>query len=359
MAHKIIISGIIGWDVEAKDIKAEFKKIPPNAAVDVEVNSPGGSVFEGIEISNAIKSHKGKTTTIATALTASMGSHIMMAGDTKKAFNDATFMIHNASSIEIGDHRAMRKTAGILESLTNILSKAYVNQTGKEISEIHDMMDAETWLFGDEIKDAGFVDEIIQSESLTEKEEAVAYQKLVFMDSIEKMKEDNKNTGEIDKLAALFKEDIKNEIPEIKPQPKIKEENMNLSDYLASNPEAKTEYDTVIAEAKTEGREELKTELKATSERVLPVVKSGEYVERVTEAGFEAMSGERSLTSFLDFVSLSDQINQKEKSDSIKIDQPDTTPGEGNTDKETMAKGQTKANAEALSAEINNTNKVT
>lgn len=348
MKHKkVSISGIIGLDITSSDFKAEFKEFSPNDNVEIEINSPGGSVFQGIEISNVIKSHKGETTTIATSLTASMGSYIMMAGDIKKAFNDATFMIHNASAIAIGDHIALRKTANVIESLSNTLSKAYTNQTGKENSEIRSMMNAETWLFGDEILNAGFVDEIIESESPEEKEDAVAFQKLVFIDSIEKMKTEDKNAGEIDKLAAYFKEDsVKSEILKNPIPTKTKEENMELSEFLAQNPTAKAEYDAAIALAKTEGKTELKTELKSISAKVLPIVKSGEYMQRVTEAGFEAMSGERNLTSFIDLVALSDQISQKEKSDSVKDDQPEKTPSDSGPTAKASALAEMKAGAE-------------
>jgi len=129
------------------------------------------------------------------------------------------------------------------------------------------------------------------------------------------------------------------------PETQTKEENMELSEFLTQNPTAKAEYDAAIALAKTEGQAELKAELKVTSGRVLPIVKSGEYVERVTEAGFESMSGERSLQSFLDFVSLSDQIKQKEKSDSVKTDQPESTPSNDGPTEEASALAEMKKGA--------------
>jgi len=157
----------------------------------------------------------------------------------------------------------------------------------------------------------------------------------------------NEITSSLQKLQNISTEQLKNE------------ENMTLAEFLAQNQTARNELHDMLTKAKTEGVTELKAELKATSERVLPIVKSGEYVERVIEAGFEAMAGERSLTSFLDFVSLSDQISEKSKSTDIKTDQPDPTPGDPAQDKETLAVGQTQANAKALSDDINTSNKVT
>jgi hypothetical protein len=70
-------------------------------------------------------------------------------------------MIHNPWSLSIGDYRETQKTADFLAGLADLMGDAYASATGKSKADIAAMMDAETWLFGDEIKAAGFADEMI------------------------------------------------------------------------------------------------------------------------------------------------------------------------------------------------------
>lgn len=396
MAQKINISGIIGWEVLASDIKKEFKSFKPNDEVDIEINSPGGSVFEGIEISNAIKNHKGKTNVVITGIAASMGSYIAMSGDTIKAHDDATFMIHNASTIEMGDHREMRKTANVLESLTNILSKSYTKQTGQSNSEIRGLMDSETWMFGDEILNAGFVDEIIQTEKPEEKEDAVAFQKLVFLDCIKQMKEEESSKNDLDKVAAYFKtqspDSTSDKAPEkstqvkkdkimdekellallaktegaveahekIVAESKTDFEKASLEDVLALSESAKTEYDTAIETTKTEASKEIDSEklTVADAKFIATIISSGNYGESVKSIGVDALCGESDLKTFKMVTAIADEQAEKIKSLQVQGDQPESTPGAGIPNQEQEDVGKTKANAQTLSDAINNSNKV-
>ncbi|HPA71430.1 MAG TPA: Clp protease ClpP [Spirochaetota bacterium] len=167
---KIIISGEIGWDVQPAEIRrqlAEAKGQP----LSVEIASPGGSVFKGIEVFNLFRDYRrdypgAMMVCTIKGLAASMASYLASCeafrGNTK-AEDNAVFMLHNAWGTISGDYREMQKYADMLDNINNLLASAYVARTGKPLKEIREMMDAETWLYGSEIKDAGFVDEIIPS----------------------------------------------------------------------------------------------------------------------------------------------------------------------------------------------------
>ncbi|NLP10628.1 Clp protease ClpP, partial [bacterium] len=136
--------------------------------LDIAIASPGGSVFDGIEIYNAIRDYKRmypKSQILITlkGLAASMASYIASSdvADMVLAEDNAVFMIHNPWSVMIGDYDDMQKEAEFLSGLASLMANAYSARTKKSKSEIKKMMDAETWLFGDEIKAAGFVDDII------------------------------------------------------------------------------------------------------------------------------------------------------------------------------------------------------
>lgn len=162
MAKIIALSGHVGWELTAEDIRAELKDAK-GGDVEFHVNSPGGFVFEGIEIFNIIRDYEGHTEARIIGLAASMMSYIVLAADKVSAYDNATFMIHNAIAFAIGSHNDMRKVANTLESLSNILAKAYAIKTGKSLDEIKALMDDTTFLFGDEILHEGFIDEIIEA----------------------------------------------------------------------------------------------------------------------------------------------------------------------------------------------------
>jgi len=148
------------WGISSYSIKKQLEETTGD--IQVEINSPGGSVFEGISIFNAFKSYdKGQVHMVITGLAASMASYIPLAGDTIKAYDNATYMIHNARMFLSGDFNHLRKNADTLEGLSNIVKKAYLNKTGKSDKDLTKLMDEESYFFGDDILNNGFVDEII------------------------------------------------------------------------------------------------------------------------------------------------------------------------------------------------------
>lgn len=324
---KISISGIIGWDVYADSIRAEISNASENEELQIEINSPGGSVFEGMEIANMIRQHKGETTAIISGLAASMGSYIAISADKTKAYEDSVYMIHNASVFAGGDHRDLRKAADVVEALSKMLSKSYAKKTGIEKAEILEMMNEETWLFGEEIKESGFVDEIIESESKDDKEDAVAFQRLVFEDCLTKLKDSEKSKADLEKAAAIFKVQgvqsssaptQKKEEAKIEPTQEIK---MNLEEYLKSNPSAKTEFDAKIDESVKAEKEKFSGNV----DKVSKILMSNAYGESIKKAGIKVLNGEKSYSDFEDLVAISDEMKAKEDSAEIKENQPEIT----------------------------------
>ena len=200
MPNQIYINGEIGWDITAKSIIDQIN----NAEGDLEVliNSPGGYVFDGVEIYNALKAYnKGKVKTIITGIAASMASYIALAGDEVHAYDNATFMIHNVVVFAFGDYQELRKVADIAEGLTDLLANKYVEKTGASKEKIRNLMDAETWFFGEEIRDNGFVDEIIETDKDKNKDSAIALARDKFQSCLERIKS-IENKEDINKLAA-------------------------------------------------------------------------------------------------------------------------------------------------------------
>ena len=131
----IVISGAIGWEVLADDIRKQLDAAG-GEDVRVEVNSPGGFVSEGLEIYNLLKNYSGHVETRIVGFAASMASIIVLAGDDITAESTAIYMIHNVGTIAWGDHHLLRKSADVIEGMTNLLAKTYIDQTGKTRLEI-------------------------------------------------------------------------------------------------------------------------------------------------------------------------------------------------------------------------------
>lgn len=134
-------------------------------AVQVEINSPGGSVFEGQRIYNALRSMSARgveVTTRVNGLAASMGSVILMAGDKREMTAGSRVMIHEASTIAAGDARALRRQSELLEGISAEIAGIYAERTGGDVSKIREMMMEETWMTADEAKGHGFVDVVLK-----------------------------------------------------------------------------------------------------------------------------------------------------------------------------------------------------
>lgn len=160
---EILIYDFIGWPFN--DPRELIAALSGMQNVTVRINSPGGDVFDGMAIYNALQSHKGTVTTRIESLAASMASVIAMAGKKVQAYDNAMLMIHNAWVLAIGSQYELREIADILEKIdTNILNIYYEkSKTGKR--ELADMMKAETWMTATEAKEKGFIDAIIDGKA--------------------------------------------------------------------------------------------------------------------------------------------------------------------------------------------------
>jgi len=169
----IPISGVIGWDVSPKDVRAALDSAA-GEDVEVQISSPGGMALEAFEIYNLIRNYKGPKVARLMGVAASAASYIAMAGDRVLAEENVVFMIHNAQGGALGDHNTMRKAASILEGLSGIIAQAYARKSGKPLAEISSIMDEQGWYFGVEAKDTGFVDEIVPAPADAQKDKAAA-----------------------------------------------------------------------------------------------------------------------------------------------------------------------------------------
>lgn len=146
------------WGITASDFIRDLRALGDDAPVTLNVNSPGGEVFAGLAIHNALKRHKGKVMCRVDGIAASIASVIAMAADEVVMPENAMMMIHNPAAFAMGTAEDMRETADFLDKVTTSLISAYRQKTGLEDDEIAEMMAATTWLTAAEAMEKGFCD---------------------------------------------------------------------------------------------------------------------------------------------------------------------------------------------------------
>ena len=157
-AAEVYIFDHIGyWDISARSFIDELKAIDADQ-IDLHINSPGGSVFDGVAIQNSIKHHKANVTVYIDGIAGSIASIIALSGDQIYIADNAYVMIHNPSSIVWGEAQDMLKEAEVLDKLADGLAGDYARQMDITTDEARALMDAETWYLGQEAVDAGYAD---------------------------------------------------------------------------------------------------------------------------------------------------------------------------------------------------------
>ncbi len=157
---KLKIIGEIGLDVTAEEFNAKLETATGD--ITIHLDSPGGSVFDGVSIFNAIRNYtKGEVTIIIDSICASIASYIAMAGDTISVHDNSALMIHNAHTGSRGDARSFEDTAKTLRGVNDVMAQAYHQKSGLGKEKIQNFMDHETYFFGEDIVSHGFADKMI------------------------------------------------------------------------------------------------------------------------------------------------------------------------------------------------------
>lgn len=148
-----------GWfgGITAKAFNDSLKELGSVAALDIYINSPGGSVFDGIAIYNQIMRHSAKEKVVhIDGIAASIASVIAMAGTDIRIADNGMLMVHQPWGMATGTADDMRKQAEALDKIRDVLIDTYVARTKSSRSDIVSWVDAETWMTADEAMSRGF-----------------------------------------------------------------------------------------------------------------------------------------------------------------------------------------------------------
>jgi ATP-dependent Clp protease, protease subunit len=148
----------IAWfAVSADQFVKDLAKVSAST-IHLHVNSPGGDVFDGIAMYNALLRHPARIVTHVDGLAASAASVVALAGDEIRIAQGGFVMIHNAWGGVIGNAGEMRKTADVLDQIDGSLASLYAGRMAIDKDEAKALMDAETWFSAEDAVAKGFAD---------------------------------------------------------------------------------------------------------------------------------------------------------------------------------------------------------
>lgn len=165
-AGTINIYGVIGpwWDeTNANGFIRAFNALEKShERINIHINGPGGSVWEGLPIFNAIKSSKKEVHTYNDGIAFSMAAMILLAAKPGRvhAAKGSLMMIHNVSTWSYGNARKLRKDADTMDKYDDVLGGLIADRTGKTLDVVQaEYMDYDDHYFTpDEAKAEGFID---------------------------------------------------------------------------------------------------------------------------------------------------------------------------------------------------------
>lgn len=176
--NTISIFDVIGKDfwgdgVSASRIAGALRSMD-GADVTVNINSPGGDMFEGLAIYNLLREYEGKVTVKVLGLAASAASIIAMAGDEVQIGRGAFLMIHNCWVVAMGNRHDLEKVATEMAPFDKAMADIYSARSSLKTADIESMMDGETYIGGSEAVDKGFADSLLSADEISTEDESPA-----------------------------------------------------------------------------------------------------------------------------------------------------------------------------------------
>jgi ATP-dependent Clp protease protease subunit len=163
----IWVSGVVNQHMcDVTQAQLMFLDSIENRDITMHINSPGGSVLQGLGMVDVMRYIKSDVATINTGMAASMGSILLSSGTKGKrsSLNFSKVMIHQVSSGSQGHVEDNRISQMESEKYNYILFKMLAENSGRSFEEVLESARRDKWLNSQEALDFGFIDEIVTSE---------------------------------------------------------------------------------------------------------------------------------------------------------------------------------------------------
>lgn len=167
MVDRIVFIGDQIYDKMANVIVAQFlflEKEDPDKDIEVYINSPGGSVIDGLAIYDTMRHIKPDIATTCVGMAASMGA-ILLSGGTKgkrSALPNSRIMIHQGSAGFSGTPSDIEIQAREVLRYKEILTTILAENTGREFSQVAKDIDRDYWMSPDEGVEYGIIDDVLK-----------------------------------------------------------------------------------------------------------------------------------------------------------------------------------------------------
>lgn len=162
-----------GGGITAKRVAAQLRAIG-DRPVEVQINSPGGDMFEGLAIYNVLREHSQQITVKVMGMAASAASVIAMAGDEIQIGAASFIMIHNCWVVSVGNRHDMAETSKWLEPFDTAMRDVYAARTRQNAADIAKWMDDEAYMSGSQAIERGFADALLAADQVRVDEAAKA-----------------------------------------------------------------------------------------------------------------------------------------------------------------------------------------
>ncbi len=150
------------WGVSAREFVATLDELPENTAeIRLLINSPGGLVWEGLAILNALRAHPARVVAVVEGVAASAASFIAAGVDELHVMKNAELFIHNAWGLAMGNATDMTKMAADLAHEDRNIASIYAEKAGGTSADWLAAMAAETWYSAEEAVEAGLADRLL------------------------------------------------------------------------------------------------------------------------------------------------------------------------------------------------------
>ena len=140
----------------------------PSRDISLYINSPGGSVTDGLGIYDTMQYVNCDVSTICLGLAASMGQFLLCAGAPGKryALPHSRILMHQPSGSMQGQASDIAIQAEQIVYLKKMMAERIAFHTGQTIERIESDSDRDRWFTAEEALDYGFIDRVIERSSL-------------------------------------------------------------------------------------------------------------------------------------------------------------------------------------------------
>ena len=166
MMDRIIFLGLPVDSYVSNVIQAQLlfmESTDPKRDVQIFINSPGGSVIDGLGIYDTMQYVAPDIATICTGLAASMGAVLLAAGAKGKrsCLKHSQIMLHQPSGGAQGQVSDIEISYKLIKKMQKSLYDILAAHTGQSYEKVEADCDRDNWLNGEEAKSYGLIDEVL------------------------------------------------------------------------------------------------------------------------------------------------------------------------------------------------------